>query len=588
MKIDKWNLEDIFKTEEEFRNMYQLVENTYLEMQKYKGNLGSSSDRIVSCYQDLESLEEKLYQLEGYATLKYHQNLQDTNHVKRYKEVESLVQKVFTSLSFLTPEMTKIDEKKLLQFLEENEHLQKYERIIKQIIKDKKHVLSEREEYILSKYASVLNSFDEIYTMLCDVDFKFSDIEGEMGESLKVTHATYTTYLQSKEEKIRKSAFESMYRVYEQYIEAITENYITHVKKCAVSSELRNYPSSLVCALEADDANEKVYENLITTVHQNLTLNHRYMKLKAKMLGKEKLHMYDVYVNPIEEKKEAVPYEEACKTVKDVLQVMGKEYVDTVDKAIQNGWIDVYETENKYTGGYSMGIYGVHPYILLNYTDDIESRSTLIHELGHTMHSYLSSKAQGLFNSEYTIMVAEVASTVNEILLAEYLIAREKDPKKKAYFINSQIDRIRATLIRQTMFAEFEKIIHEKIEKDISLSSEEVSSIYYELNQKYFGEKVISDELIQYEWARIPHFYNSFYVYKYATGISAAIMIAKKIVNGEEGYVQKYLDMLSLGGSKDSLELLKMVGVDLETKEPVENAFKYYEEKIKELEELIQ
>jgi oligoendopeptidase F len=250
-------------------------------------------------------------------------------------------------------------------------------------------------------------------------------------------------------------------------------------------------------------------------------------------------------------------------------------------------WIDVYETPNKYSGGYSMGIYGVHPYILLNYTDDIESQSTLIHELGHTMHSYLSSNKQDLFNAQYTIMVAEVASTVNEILLAEYLIKKQTDKVKKAYLINSQIDRVRATLVRQTMFAEFEKIIHEKVENDVSLSAEEISDIYYKLNKKYFGDNVISDDLIRYEWARIPHFYNSFYVYKYATGISSAIMIARKILNKEEGYVQKYLDMLSLGGSKDSLELLKMVDVDLETKTPVENAFEYYEEKINELEMLL-
>ena len=522
--VNKWNLTDIFKSEEDFYSKYKEVERTYEDILKYKGNLNESSDMLYNCYNDLERLEEILLKIDAYATLKYHQNMQDGKNMNIYKDAENLIHKVSSVLSFITPEVTSIDDETLLKYLEENEKLNKYERIIKEIIKNKKHILTEKEEYILSKVSGVLNSFDNIYTMLCDVNFKFGDIKDINGETLKVTHATYSKFLQSENEELRKKAFESMYNKYKEYIETITENYLSNVKKSVILADLKKYESSLDRALDNDDSNRKVYENLVNSVNKNLHLNHRYMGLKAKMLNMNKLHMYDVYVNPIVEEKESVPYEKACDTVKEVLQVMGEKYVETVDKAIKNGWIDVYENENKYSGGYSMGIYGVHPYILLNYTDDIESESTLIHELGHTMHSYLSSNAQNLFNSEYTIMVAEVASTVNEILLSEYLIANEKDKVKKAYLINSQIDRVRATLIRQTMFAEFEKIIHEKISEDISLSAEEVSDIYYELNKKYFGDNVISDELIRYEWARIPHFYNNFYVYKYATGISSAIM----------------------------------------------------------------
>ena len=584
---NKWNLTDIFKSEDEFDSLYNEVKESYEEILKYKGKLGESSNVLYNCYNDLEQLEEKLLKIDAYATLRYHQNMQDGKNINLYKNAENLIHKVSSVLAFITPEVTNISDDTLLKFLEENGKLRKYERIIKEIIKNKKHILTEKEEYILSKMSGVLNSFDNIYTTLCDVNFKFGDIEGDDREILKVTHATYSKYLQSNNAKIRKDAFESMYSKYKEYIETITENYLSNVKKSVILANLKKYESSLDRALDNDDSNRKVYENLVNTVNKNLHLNHRYMKLKAKMLNIDKLHMYDVYVNPIVEEKESVPYEKACDTVKEVLQVMGKEYVETVDKAIQNGWIDVYETENKYSGGYSMGVYGVHPYILLNYTDDIESESTLIHEIGHTMHSYLSDNTQNLFNSEYTIMVAEVASTVNEILLSEYLISKEEDKMKKAYLINSQIDRIRATLIRQTMFAEFEKIIHEKISQDISLSPEEVSDVYYELNKKYFGDSVISDELIRYEWARIPHFYNNFYVYKYATGISSAIMIANKIISKEEGFVEKYLEMLSLGGAKDSLELLKMVDVDLEKEDVINNAFIYFEEKINELEELL-
>ena len=586
MEKYKWNLEDIFKTENEFYAMYKDVQNSYSEIENFKGILKESSENIFNCYSLLEKLEEKILKLDAYATLKYHQNLQNADNIKRYKDVENLVQKFSNTISFITPEMTDIDEEILLKYIKEDDNLKKYERIIKQIIKNKKHVLSEKEEYILSRYSSVLNSFDNIYTMLCDVDFKFEEVEID-GEKLNLTHATYSTLLQDKNENVRKKAFENMYKKYKDYIEVIAENYINNVKKCVISADIRKYNSSLESAVESDDSNVKVYENLVDTVNKNLYLNHRYMKLKAKMLNMDKLHMYDVYVNPIVEEKEKVVYEDACKNVLNVLQVMGEDYVKTVKKAIDSRWIDVYETENKYSGGYSMGVYSVHPYILLNYTDDIESESTLIHELGHTMHSYLSSNAQSLFNSEYTIMVAEVASTVNEMLLAEYLIAKENDKLKKAYLINSQIDRIRATLIRQTMFAEFEKEIHEKISQDISLSADDISDIYYKLNKKYFGDNVISDELIKYEWARIPHFYSAFYVYKYATGISSAIMIANKILSGEDGYVDKYLNMLSLGGSKDSLDLLRIVDVDLESSTPVQNAFKYFEDKINQLDDLL-
>lgn len=587
MEKYKWNLKDIFENEEDFYSTYKEVENSCSKIQRFKGTLKESSNNIYECYSFLEKIEEMILKLEAYATLKYHQNLQDSENIKRYKDVENLVQNFSNEISYITPEMTDIDEELLLKYLDENDNLKKYERIIKQIIKDKKHVLSEKEEYILSKYSTVLNAFDNIYTMLCDVDFKFDDVE-KNDEKLKLTHATYSIFLQDKDEKIRKKAFENMYRKYKEYIEVIAENYTNYVKKCSISADIRKYKSSLESAVESDDSNEKVYNNLVETVNKNLYLNHKYMKLKAKMLNMDKLHMYDVYVNPIVEEKEKIEYEEACKNVLEVLRVMGKDYTDTVKKAMENRWIDVYENDNKYSGGYSMGVYSVHPYILLNYTDDIESESTLIHELGHTMHSYLSSNAQSLFNSEYTIMVAEVASTVNEMLLAEYLISKENDRTKKAYLINSQIDRIRATLIRQTMFAEFEKDIHEKISKDISLSADDICEIYFELNKKYFGESVISDEQIKYEWARIPHFYSAFYVYKYATGISSAIMIANKILNNENEYVDKYLNMLSLGGSKDSLDLLRLVDVDLESSTSVQNAFKYFEEKINQLEELLE
>lgn len=583
----KWNLTDIYedtsKVDEDFNNIAEYLN----EIVKLKGSLKESSDNLLSCYNLLEKAEMILMKIDAYSTLKYHQNMANSENVKLYKKMENLLNEYVTKTSFITPEVTDIDDNVLLSFLKENEGLRKYSRIIEKIIKNKKHVLSKEAEYVVSKYSTVLNSFDNIYTMLNDVDFKFGSIKDENGNDVQVTHGTYTTFLTSKNREVRKAAFDKMYEKYKEFINTLTENYLSAVKEDTISASLRNYSSSLEKAVDGEDSTVKVYDSLINTVNANLALNHRYMKLKKKLLNIDKMHMYDVYVNTLDNSDEKYTFEDAKEIVKKALTPLGKDYLEVIDFALENRWIDVYESENKYSGGYSMGVYGVHPYILLNYTDDIESVSTTAHELGHTMHSYLASKTQDFFNADYTIMVAEVASTVNEILLAEYQIANEKENSKKAALINSLIDRIRATLIRQTMFAEFEKDVHLKVESGITLSADELCDIYYNLNKKYFGEDVVSDDYIKYEWARIPHFYRPFYVYKYATGISSAIAIATRILKGDKEYTNRYINMLKCGGSKDSLDLLKDVDVNLETTKPVEDAFKYFEEKLQALEDLL-
>ena len=583
----KWNLTDIYKdtnkVDEDFNNIAEYLN----EIVKLKGSLKESSDKLLSCYNLLEKAEMILMKIDAYSTLKYHQNMANSENVKLYKKMENLLNEYVTKTSFITPEVTDIDDNVLLSFLKENEGLRKYSRIIEKIIKNKKHVLSKEAEYVVSKYSTVLNSFDNIYTMLNDVDFKFGSIKDENGNDVQVTHGTYTTFLTSKNREVRKAAFDKMYEKYKEFINTLTENYLSAVKEDTISASLRNYSSSLEKAVDGEDSTVKVYDSLINTVNANLALNHRYMKLKKKLLNIDKMHMYDVYVNTLDNSDEKYTFEDAKEIVKKALTPLGKDYLEVIDFALENRWIDVYVSENKYSGGYSMGVYGVHPYILLNYTDDIESVSTTAHELGHTMHSYLASKTQDFFNADYTIMVAEVASTVNEILLAEYQIANEKENSKKAALINSLIDRIRATLIRQTMFAEFEKDVHLKVESGITLSADDLCDIYYNLNKKYFGEDVVSDDYIKYEWARIPHFYRPFYVYKYATGISSAIAIATRILKGDKEYTNRYINMLKCGGSKDSLDLLKDVDVNLETTKPVEDAFKYFEEKLQALEDLL-
>lgn len=583
-----WNFKDIYKDDTELEESIKKVKAGIEKIVALKGKLHESSDNLYKLYLYEEETSNLISTAYGYAYLKYSQDMADEENVKMLKKIEDLYTDYSSAVSFVEPEICKIDDEVLIKFIDENDDLKVYERTLKKLMKDKKHILSDDAEYVLSKFGNIFGSFSDIFDILNDVDFDFGEVTDSDGKKIKLTHATYIRLLDSKDESVRKEAFEKLYEMYKKYSKTLTKLYLTNVEKSEISAKLRNYSSCLEAATDNDDSNVKVYDSLIKSVNENLDKNYRYMKLKKKMLGKEKLHMYDVYVNPLDEEKTYIDYEEAKKQVLKALEPLGKEYNDVVKTAMENRWIDVFETENKASGGYSLGIYDRHPYILLNYVGDEDSVSTLAHELGHTMHSYLSSKHQRYEYSEYTMLVAEVASTVNEILFAEYMIRNEKDDKKKAIIINSLIDRIRATLIRQTMFAEFERDVHDIVNKGETLSSEQICDMYYKINQKYFGNDVISDDYIRYEWARIPHFYRNFYVYTYATGISSAIAIASKILSGESGYAEKYLNMLSQGGAKDSLDLLKSVGVDLETTKPVEDALNYYNEKIEQLEKLVE
>ncbi len=583
----EWNLKEIYNNEESFEEDVKKLQVKTNEILEFKGKLSQSSSMVLECYKKLAEaleLEEKLY---AYAMLMYHKDMSNVQSIKLYKHIEKIVTDFSEKISFISPELSKIDDNKLQEFLEENEELKKeFKKSIEDIIKEKKHILSEEIEEVLAKYSEVFSASENAYDIFTDTELDFPDIETKTGEKLKVTHGTFSKYLMDKDRSIRKQAFESMYSLYKRHQNTITELYLARVKQRTISAKLRNYESSLDSATSNDDSNVKVYETLLKEVNKNLDLNRRYIKLKKDLLKSDEFHMYDVYVNTLDAEEKNIPYEEGKEIVLKALAPMGEAYINMLKTAFENNWLDVYETNNKRSGAYSMGIHTVHPFVLLNYHNSSRDVSTIAHELGHAMHSYYASKSQNIINANYTIMVAEVASTVNEILLANYLIQNEKDKMKKAALINEQLDTIRATLYRQAMFAEFEKEVHSQVEKGESLTSENLSSIYYELVKKYFGDAVIADEDIKYEWARIPHFYSCFYVYKYATGITSAIVIANNILNKKEGYVEKYIDMLSKGGSIGSLDLLKMVDVDLEKEETYENAFNYFKKNLEELENL--
>lgn len=578
-----WNLQDIFENENQFKKEKNEIINILEQIKTHQGTLCYTSDNLYNCYKLYEQALEKFEKVYAYGMLKYHLDMSDQEGIKLFKEVEALGTKFSVATSFITSEITYADENKIKEYIKE-ERFKGYARDINDILEKKKHILSKEEENILANFSETISASENTFDTLTNTEFKFGTLIDENGKEVEMTDSTYTLYLKNKDRNVRKQAFDLMYKKYSEFINTITEMYISNVKAKSTIAKLRKYNSSLE---NNDDASLKVYNSLIEAVNEDISINYEFLKLKKKMLNLNEMHMYDLYVNPCEQGKDEITFEDAKQEVLNALQILGKEYTNKLEEAFNNRWIDVYAKPNKMGGAYSMGVYGVHPYVLTNFVNSKRDVSTIAHELGHSMHSYYSNKEQNVLNANYTIMVAEVASTVNEILLSDYQIKKEKDIKKKAELLYELLEMIRATLFRQAMFAEFEKTVHEKIENNVMLSANDLNDIYYKLNQKYFGNDVNIDEQIKYEWARIPHFYSDFYVYKYCTGVSSAIAIATKILNKEPNFVEKYISVLKQGCSKKSIDLLKMVDVDLESKNTYKEAINFYSKKIKELEELL-
>ena len=581
-----WKLTDLFESREDFYKAIKEMKSDLKQIETYQGNLCESSEKLYQCYHLYEILLMKFDKIYSYGMFSYHLNMADQKGIKLFKEVERLSSEFSTATSFITPEITFADENVINKYLKDDQRLKRYERDIKDILEKKKHILSKEEENLLANYSEVFSGPENIYDILTNAEFKFGTLKNEEGKEIELTDATYTKYLKSNHIKVRKQAFNLMYKKYSEYNNTIAEMYLSNVKQTVITAKLRKYKSSLEQATTHDEATIKVYEALMEGVKEGLDVNYEFISLKKQLLNMKEIHMYDIYVNPFQEDKDKISFEEAKTEVKNALAILGEEYSNLLSEAFENNWIDAYEKQNKRGGAYSSGVYGVHPFVLMSFTENKRDVSTIAHELGHSIHSYYSNKNQNIIDANYTIMVAEVASTVNEILLSEYQIRHEKNEQKKAEMIYELLEMIRATFYRQAMFAEFEKEVHEKIEKGETLSAEDLNTMYYNLNQKYFGNGIIIDDEIKYEWSRIPHFYTDFYVYKYATGISAAICIATKILNKEEGFVEKYINMLSQGCTKKSIDLLKMVGVDLEDIQTYKITTQFYKDKIDELKNL--
>lgn len=582
----KWKLSDIFSSETEWEDTIKQIEKNIDDLTSYKGKLGTSASNLLN-FLDLKTETSYLYEkVAVYARMQEDENTKDAKRQASVQKLSPIGLKYSSGLSFFTNELLSIDENIMTSFFELEEKLRFYKPYLDEILRSKQHILSPEKEEVLSQ-TGLLYSADDTFKKLNNADITFEPIVDEDGTVLPLTNGTYSTYLNSPKRSIRKQAFQNIYKAYGGLKNTIASTMLGNIKKDVFYSKIRNYPSSLESALFDDNVSLEVYENLINTVKKNTAPMHKYVELRKKLLGVDELHMYDMYVPLVNGFDKKISYENAYDTMKEALAVLGEEYVGLLEEARINGWIDVYETDGKRGGAYSWGPYGTHPYVLLNHKDNLDSMFTLAHEMGHALHSAYSDKHLPYLYAGYSIFVAEVASTVNEVLLMHYLLNNSEDKEMKIYLINEFLDKFKSTLYRQTQFAEFEKITHEKVEKDEPLTGEDMNEIYGALNREYYGDGVVHDEEIQLEWSRIPHFYNAFYVYQYATGFSAAIAIAERILTKGQPAVDDYLAFLKSGGSDYPIELLKIAGVDMSSPKPVEDALAYFTQLVDELEELI-
>lgn len=585
----KWKIEDLYQNDEQWQQEVEVINTLVEELKQYQGKLGDSAETLYSFLSLSDKVDELLERVYVYANQKSHEDTTNATYQDLADKANNVMMTVNSALSFTTPEILTIPEERIRTFYEEKIELLQYQRMIQEIMKDKPHTLSSEMEELLAQTAEIADGPDNTFSMLNNADIKFPTIIDEDGEEIEITHGRYIKLMESPDRRVRKETFEGLYSSYKKLKNTIASLYSTNVKKDIFYAKARKFNSSLESALDGSRIPVEVYKNLIEAVHENLPAMYKYMEIRKKALKVDELHMYDIYAPIVSDFTMEVSFDEAKQIVKEGLKPLGEEYLSILQEGFDNGWIDIYENEGKRSGAYSWGAYGTHPFVLLNYQNNLKNTFTLAHEMGHAIHSYYSDKNQPITYAGYRIFVAEVASTCNEALLMAHLIANAKDKKEKAYLINYHLEQFRGTLYRQTMFAEFEMLTHQMAEEGQALTAETLSKLYYDLNKKYFGDNVVIDEDIAMEWARIPHFYRNFYVYQYATGYSAAIALSKRILEKGESAVEEYIHNFLCGGSsKDPIDLLKGAGVDMSSKEPVEQALKVFADLVDQLEELIE
>ncbi len=582
-----WALEDVYANNDLWKADLEKARALPEQLAAYKGHLGDSAQKLLEFLQLGDSISVLFDALYGYAQRRSDEDTANSLYQGMTSQAMSAMVAVDAASSFETPELLAIPDDTLEQFYKDEPALETYRLALTRIRNKRAHILSDAEEKLLASAGEMSQAPDSIYSVFADADLKFPAATDKDGKSHPVTHGTYIPLMHSSDRVLRKSAFESLYSVYGQFRNTAAALLSAQVKQLKFYADARKYDSTLQASLDGNYVPTEVYTNLISAVHENMAPMYRYVDLRRKLLGVDELHMYDLYTPIVSDVDVDIPYEEAKQTVYDALACMGDDYRAILKEGFDNRWIDVYENIGKCSGAYSAGL-RKHPYVLLNYSGTLDSMFTLAHEMGHAIHSYLSNKHQPVAYSNYSIFVAEVASTCNEALLMQHLLKTTKDKKRRAYLINYFLEQFRTTLYRQTMFAEFELEINRRNERGESLTAESLNALYHELNHQYFGDGIIIDKEIDLEWARIPHFYYDYYVYQYATGYSAAIALSRRILKEGAPAVKDYIQFLSGGCSTDPISLLRGAGVDMASTTPIHEALQLFDELITEMEQLME
>lgn len=562
---NKWKVEDLFPSDEEWEKEYQSLSLQIDKKCEYEGKLGKSADTLLLTINEMneaEYLSERIY---VYAFMRYYEDTSNAIYQEMSGKAQNLSIKLAGKYAFFEPELMSLDGEWLKEAVDSNSGLKEYSHFINDCVARKAHTLSQKEEALLAGASAIATVPSEIFSKFNNADVKFGMIKDEKGNDAELSNGKFAMYMQSHDRRVRKEAFYGLYRQYKAYLNTIAAAFYGNVKQAVFYANARGYKSTLEMYLSQSFIPENVYTNLIQTVNDNLDLMHRYVTLRKNMLNVEELHFYDIYAPMVPDYDWKINFEEAKEIAIKALAPLGEEYISKLKEGFDSGWIDVYENVGKRSGAFSWGAYGTHPYVFLNYSDTLDDLFTLVHEMGHAMHTFYSNNTQPYVYAGYRIFVAEVASTCNEALLMNYLLDTCRDEKQRKYLLNHYFEQFKGTLFRQTMFAEFELEAHSMAMRQEVLSAENLSNLYRGLNEKYFGEDMVIDSEISCEWARIPHFYTPFYVYQYATGYSAAIAIAAKLIEGDKNALEGYKRFLSGGSSLHPIELLKLCGIDMTT-----------------------
>ncbi|GCE16636.1 oligoendopeptidase F [Dictyobacter kobayashii] len=582
-----WNLESIYSQDEAWESDFQHIQQRLPELEALKGTLAQSGSALLKVLRTRDEITEALEKLYVYSSMRKDEDTTNSKYLAMADRAMQLFVRTSTVAAFIEPEILALPQETLNQYIQQTPGLELYNVQLQDLNRKRPHVRSAEVEAVLAAAGEISDAPDSIFSMIDNADLKLPTIRNEEGEEIELTQGNYLTFIRSKDRRVRKDAFEALHSTFLKQRNTIAATLAAQVKTDIFYTRQRNYSSSRERALSRYNIPESVYDNLISTVSEHIPLLNRYMKLRKRILQLDELHMYDLYTPIVEETTDAVTYAQARDTITEALAPLGKNYISVLKDGFSKRWIDVFETPGKRGGAYSGGAYGTQPFILLNFQEKRESMFTLAHELGHSMHSYFTRSNQPYQYGDYTIFVAEVASTLNEGLLTEYLLKNTTDKAVRIAILNHSLEDIRATLFRQTMFAEFEQQIHSQAEKGEALTADTLTTMYAGLNKKYYGGEAVIDNLIGIEWARIPHFYYNFYVYQYATGISAASALVQQILTEGQPAVERYLKFLSSGSSDYSIELLKKAGVDMTTPEPVRQAFQLFETHLSQMEELL-